>query len=229
MRDQDGIDDPYTDCHLLMAYSLGKSRAWLLAHDDELLGEPQLSSFRQLIDARQRGEPIAHLTGTREFWSLAFKVTPDTLIPRPETEHLVEQSLALALPASGVGVLDYGTGSGVVAIALATERPDWGLSAIDCSANALQIARENAAVHNANIDFVEACDLEGFATNSFDLIVSNPPYIEEHDPHLQQGDVRFEPRMALVSGSDGLDCIRYLIENSPAALKPSGYLAMEHG
>jgi release factor glutamine methyltransferase len=225
----DYVDDPYTDCHVLMSHCLHQNRAWLIAHADDVLGESEHHAFKRLVDARQRGTPVAHLTGSREFWSMSFEVTPDTLIPRPETEHLIERSLALPLPTSDISVLDFGTGSGIIAITLAKERPDWALTAIDSSADALKIARKNAVTNAATIDFVESNDLRPFTGRVFDVIVSNPPYIAESDPHLKQGDVRFEPPSALSSGSDGLDCIRYLVTESPHYLKPSGYLVLEHG
>lgn len=223
------VADSYTDSWVLMGHCLQKDRAWLLAHADDVLDGSQAQEFMRLLDRRQHGVPVAQLTGFREFWSMEFKVTADTLIPRAETEHLIEQVLSLPLPASGVNVLDFGTGSGVIAVALARECPAWHVIAVDCSAAALQIARYNAAIHDVVIDFIDACDLAPFGRNRLDLIVSNPPYIEEGDPHLSQGDVRFEPRLALVSGSDGLDCIRVLIAGAPACLRSSGYLVMEHG
>ncbi|MCW8962793.1 MAG: peptide chain release factor N(5)-glutamine methyltransferase [Gammaproteobacteria bacterium] len=223
------VEDPYTDSHVLMGHCLQKDRAWLLAHADDELQEHRAEEFVRLVEKRRQGVPVAHLTGSREFWSMEFKVTADTLIPRPETEHLIEQVLALPLPASGIRMLDFGTGSGVIAITVKKERPAWQVTAMDCSAAALQVARHNADRHNAAIDFIQACNLESFSEHRFDLIVSNPPYIEENDPHLAQGDVRFEPQMALVSGSDGLDCIRSLVVDAPACLNPSAYLVMEHG
>lgn len=225
----DHVDDAYTDSHVLMSHCLQKDRAWLIAHaDDELAGQAA-DSFSQLIEQRQQGVPVAHLMGIREFWSRTFQVTPDTLIPRPETELLIEQTLALVAPTSGLKVLDFGTGSGVIAVTLACEHPDWQLSALDCSAEALQVARRNAQTHATDIDFIEACSLEVLSDKKFDLIVSNPPYIAADDPHLQQGDVRFEPPMALASGHDGLDCIRRLISEAPRSLEPAAYLIMEHG
>ena len=225
----DYVDDPYTDSHALMSHCLHQNRAWLIAHADDALGESEHSAFKRLVDARQHGMPVAHLIGSREFWSMLFEVTPDTLIPRPETEHLIECALALPLPASDISVLDFGTGSGIIAITLAKERPDWVLTAIDSSADALKIARKNAVIHAATIEFVEGNDLQPFSGRVFDVIVSNPPYIAESDPHLKQGDVRFEPSSALSSGSEGLDCIRYLINDVPHYLKSSGYLVLEHG
>ncbi|HEY5734395.1 MAG TPA: peptide chain release factor N(5)-glutamine methyltransferase [Gammaproteobacteria bacterium] len=225
---QGHVDDPYTDSHVLLAHSLGKNRAWLIAHAEEELEQASLDAFDQLVNQRQQGMPVAYLLGQREFWSLPFKVTRHTLIPRPETEHLVERALALPVP-EVARVLDYGTGSGVIAVVLAKERPGWTLSAIDCSPEALSVARENAAHHQVGITFLQACDLACVAGQSFDLIVSNPPYIRHGDPHLSQGDVRLEPAQALASGPEGLDCIRYLIANAAAYLRPDGYLLLEHG
>jgi release factor glutamine methyltransferase len=224
----DRVDDPYTDSHVLLAYSLGKNRAWLIAHADDELDPASLDDFSQLLNQRRQGMPVAYLLGQREFWSLPFSVTRDTLIPRPETEHLVERALALPVP-EVARVLDYGTGSGVIAVVLAKERPDWTVSAIDCSPGALSVARENAAHHQVGITFLQSCDFACFAGQSFDLIVSNPPYIRQDDPHLLRGDVCLEPAQALVSGPEGLDCIRYLIENSATYLTPDGYLLLEHG
>jgi release factor glutamine methyltransferase len=225
---QDRVDDPYTDSHVLLAHSLGKNRAWLIAHVDDELDRAMLEDFSQLVNRRQQGIPVAYLLGQREFWSLPFKVTSDTLIPRPETEHLVERALALPLP-EVARVLDYGTGSGVIAVVLAKERPDWTLSAIDCSPTALSVARENAAHHEVGITFLQACDLSCVSGQSFDLIVSNPPYIRHDDQQLLRGDVRHEPAQALASGPEGLDCIRYLITNAVSCLRPAGYLLLEHG
>ena len=223
------VDDSYTDACVLLAHCLQKDRAWLIAHDDGLLNASQEKAFLHLLDERQHGVPVAYLTGSREFWSRSFRVTSDTLIPRPETEQLIEYVLALSLPSSDIDVLDFGTGSGVIAITLAGEYPAWRVSAIDCSRTALQIARSNAKKYHAEIHFIEGSDLCACEPRSLDLIVSNPPYIEEADPHLRQGDVRFEPLVALASGGDGLDCIRYLIADAPQYLKPAGQLVMEHG
>jgi release factor glutamine methyltransferase len=223
------VEDPYTDSQVLMSACLQQGRAWLIAHADDELDTLQADAYLQLIRQRQQGVPVAHLTGWREFWSMQFRVTPATLIPRPETEHLIEQVLTLPLPTENVSALDFGTGSGVIAVTLAKERPAWHLTAVDCSASALQVAKNNARRHDAPVDFVHACTLDTFRPVPFDLLVSNPPYIPMDDPHLSQGDVRFEPRMALASGHDGLDCIRYLVMQAPRCLKPGGYLVMEHG
>jgi len=223
------VEDPYTDSHVLMGYCLHKDRAWLIAHADDELEEVKYSEFKRLLHERQHGTPVAHLIGSREFWSMSFAVTPDTLIPRPETEHLIECVLDLPFTREDIRVLDFGTGSGIIAITLAKEQLDWTMHAIDKSSGALDVARQNAATHGARINFVEGDNLHSFDRHSFDCIVSNPPYIADKDPHLSQGDVRFEPLVALASGKDGLDSIRYLITDAPDYLKPDGYLVMEHG
>jgi release factor glutamine methyltransferase len=225
---QDRVEDPYTDSQVLLAHLLAKGRAWILAHGDEVLAAAVVDDYLAMIDRRRRGVPVAHITGSREFWSMPFTVTADTLIPRPETEHLVEQSLALPLPAQA-RVLDYGTGSGVIAVVLAKERPQWAITAVDCSPAALAVARENAQRHQVAVTFVQACALDCFTGQAFDLIVSNPPYVRQDDPHLQQGDVRHEPAVALAAGADGLDCIRDLVTKAGTCLAPAGTLMLEHG
>ena len=224
----DYVEDAYTDSQVLLGYCLQRDRAWLIGHADDPLADHIVERFRQLLAARCAGQPVAHLLGSREFWSMQFRVTADTLIPRPETEHLIEYTLQLPLD-ENANVLDYGTGSGVVAIVLATQRPGWDVTAIECSSSALAVAKENAASHQAEINFMQACDLSLVPPHSLDLLVSNPPYVAAGDAHLQQGDVRFEPTMALVAGEDGLDCIRMLVADAHRCLKPSGYLVMEHG
>ena len=224
----DYVEDAYTDSQVLLGYCMQRDRAWLIGHADDPLADHIVERFRQLLAARCAGQPVAHLLGSREFWSMQFRVTADTLIPRPETEHLVEYTLQLPLD-DNASVLDYGTGSGVVAIVLATQRPGWDVTAIECSSSALAVAKENAASHQAEINFMQACDLSLVPPQSLDLLVSNPPYVAAGDAHLQQGDVRFEPTMALVAGEDGLDCIRMLVADAHRCLKSSGYLVMEHG
>lgn len=222
-------DAPYVDAQVLAGYVLRRDRAWLVAHSDEVFPSDRLNEFRLLIDDRAQGRPVAHLTGHREFWSLRLKVTPDTLIPRPETEHLVEQVLSLNLP-EVADVLDFGTGGGAIAIALAHERPVWRIHAMDMSAAALQVAAENAFLTDtSHICFVNADSLAVYGVRCFDVIVSNPPYIAEGDPHLRRGDIRFESDDALLAGEDGLDCIRYLVAHAPQSLRPGGWLLMEHG
>lgn len=222
-------DAPYADVRALAGHVLQRQRAWLIAHSDDEFPAGVLDEFRRLIDERIQGRPVAHLTGYREFWGLRLKVTPDTLIPRPETEHLVERTLSLNLP-EGADILDFGTGCGAIAIALAHERPAWHIHAMDISGAALKVAVENAALACVpHILFSRADSLAAYAPHGFDAIVSNPPYIAAGDPHLRRGDVRFDPDNALVSGEDGLDCIRYLIAAAPEFLRPGGWLLMEHG
>lgn len=222
-------ESPRADAELLLAHCVGKSRTWLRTWSDKTLDGGIIAAFQTLLAERLRGVPIAHLIGYREFWTLNLKVTPDTLIPRPETELLVETALAL-LPTTAVNVLDLGTGTGAIALSLASERPAWQVTAVDVSAAALAVAQENAqnnGIHNVHFqpsDWFTALPAQRFA-----MIVSNPPYIEAADPHLQQGDVRFEPLSALASGSDGLDDIRHLIHHAPDWLEQNGWLLLEHG
>lgn len=225
-----GPGDGVLDSQVLLAHALGCERAWLFARPEHLPEPGQVAAFEALLEQRRRGRPIAHLVGVREFWSLRLAVSPDTLIPRPETEHLVEVALGLDLPAEA-RVLDLGTGSGAVALALASERPGWRLTALDCSPGALAIASANGeslrlrSIRWLHSDWYDA--LPAHAT--FDLIVANPPYVARDDPHLACGDVRFEPREALVSGRDGLDAIRRILAGAPAHLRSGGWLWFEHG
>lgn len=216
------------EAQLLLAWVLDKDRGWLYAWSDAEVSSEQAAQFQTLCAQRAAGQPIAYLIGQREFWSLPLKVTPATLIPRPETEHLVEQALA-AQPANKVcRVLDMGTGSGAVALAIASEQPNWQISACERSIEALATARENAKNLQLAVNFVESDWFSAIST-TFDLIVSNPPYIPDNDPHLAQGDLRFEPSSALAAGNDGLDDIRLLITQAPQHLAPEGQLLLEHG
>lgn len=222
------------DAQVLLAHVTGRDRAWLAARADELLAEEFEAPFAALVARRQAGEPIAYLTGTREFWGLPLLVSPAVLIPRPETETLVEIALE-RLPADrALRVLDLGTGSGAVALALARERPAASVVATDDSEAALAIARENARrLSVANVKFVQSDWYDGLAAiasaTRFDLIVSNPPYVAAGDPHLAQGDLRFEPPAALSPGGEGLQAIRRIIAGASAWLVPGGSLAFEHG
>lgn len=223
-------DSDRLDAEVLLAHVLGKPRSYLHAWPDAQLHAPQLALYRQLVARRAEGEPVAYLTGRREFWSLDFEVSRATLIPRPETELLVEQALA-RLPADRpLRVADLGTGSGAVAVALARERKRWRLCATDRSAAAIEIARRNAArLQVPELDFVVGDWSSAFADRSLDAIVSNPPYVAEQDPHLAQGDVRFEPRTALAAGAQGLDDLARLIQDAARVLKAGGWLFLEHG
>jgi release factor glutamine methyltransferase len=210
---------------------LDRPPTWLYAWPDTELGPAQQAAFDALLVRRAAGTPVAHLTGRREFWGLDLKVSPDTLIPRPDTELLVESALELGAGRPGLRVLDLGTGSGAVALAIAHEHPGWQVTAIDASAAALAIARDNAAA--LGLDHVQLLAGHWFdaiaAGAQFDLIVSNPPYVCETDPHLSRGDVAHEPRSALTAGRDGLDDLRQIIAQTPARLAPGGWLALEHG
>lgn len=225
-----GTAEARLEAQVLLGQALGRSRAWLIAHGGDALDAEQTAAFADLFERRWSGEPIAYILGEREFFSLNFKVTPDVLIPRPETELLVEltlERLPVDLPRK---VLDLGTGSGAVAIAVAHHRPKAMVLAVDRSATALTIAQENARQLGAgNLRFVQSDWYGALAEEKFDLIVSNPPYIAATDPHLAQGDLRFEPAGALAAGSDGLDDIRVIVQQAPAHLNPSGWLLFEHG
>jgi release factor glutamine methyltransferase len=218
------------DAEVLLAYALSKSRSWLIAHADDLLSSEHASAYTVLVEQREAGEPIAYITGRRGFWTLDLEVTPATLIPRPETERLVEMALE-RLPADKVcNVADLGTGTGAIALSIARERPRAHVIATDASAEALAVAQRNAARHAIkNVSFVHGDWLAPLGEQRFDVIVSNPPYIESHDPHLEQGDLRFEPISALVSGADGLDDIRRIVRDAGRHLMPEGWLLFEHG
>jgi release factor glutamine methyltransferase len=227
-RDLPG-DSAVRDAEILLAHCLGKSRTWLYTWPDAAVSEVCAGQFRGLVQRRIMGEPVAYLTGHREFWSLDLAVTTSTLIPRPETETLVEWALELLLP-ERADVVDLGTGTGAIALALATERPAWRVTGVDRSDAALAVARDN--VRRCGLNNVNVARSDWFialAGQRFDLVVSNPPYIEEDDEHLAQGDVRFEPRMALVAGKAGLDDIRGIVDQAPDFLRPGGWLLLEHG
>jgi len=218
------------EASILLAHALSKPQAWLYAHGDDPVVPDDARRFMALVERRGAGEPVAYLTGRRGFWTLDLSVTPDTLIPRPETERLVELALE-RLPANGAPwVLDMGTGSGAIALALASERPAARVLATDRSAAAIAVARANARGNGiANVEFAEGDWYRPAAGRRFDLVVSNPPYIAEGDAHLRRGDLRFEPAAALSSGSDGLDAIRVIAAGAPAHLEPGGWLLVEHG
>jgi release factor glutamine methyltransferase len=224
----DGMDR--IDAEYLLAHVLERPRAWLYAHADDELAPVHRDAFRNLQVRRKAGEPVAYLTGLRGFWSLELRVTSDTLIPRPETELLVETALALLHPERTATVLDLGTGSGAVALAIAVERPLAQVTAVERSPAALAVAKDNAQrLKLERVNFETGNWYEGFGGHRFDVIVSNPPYIEDGDTHLDHGDLRYEPRTALVSGLDGLDDIRQIIVQAPGYLLPGGWLLLEHG
>lgn len=218
------------DAQVLLAHAVGRDRAWLVAHRDDSLTRAQAEAFFALAKRRRAGEPVAYLTGTREFWGLPLAVTPAVLIPRPETETLVELALEW-LPRDGAPrVLDLGTGSGAIALAIAKERPNARVVAADASADALAVALDNRArLGLRNVEFVESDWYAELGDANFDLIVSNPPYIAARDPHLAEGDLRFEPAAALAAGVDGLSALRTIVAGAPARLAPGGALVVEHG
>lgn len=221
--------DP-VDADILLAHALARPRSWLFAHAEATLEPEPVARFDALLQRRLAGEPVAYLTGTQGFWTLDLAVTPATLIPRPETELLVELALARLVSNRAVRVADLGTGSGAIALAIAKERPLARVVATDASACALAVARGNAdRNHIRNVEFRCGDWWAPLAGESFDLIASNPPYIADHDPHLAQGDLRFEPALALACGADGLNAIRALAAQAPAHLQHSGWLLLEHG
>lgn len=219
------------DAELLIAHALNIPRSRFISHPEQELNSLHLQSIQGLIDRRAAGEPIAYLLGHKHFWDLELKVTPDVLIPRPDTELLVETALTLFAEEDNIQVLDLGTGSGAIAIAIAKARPRWHVYASDASKAALSVAIENSRHYQLhNITLLQGHWFENLDPEKhFNLIVSNPPYIAESDPHLQLGDVRFEPQQALISGTDGLDDIRYLVAESKKHLLPDGCLMLEHG
>ncbi|MFH1819936.1 MAG: peptide chain release factor N(5)-glutamine methyltransferase [Pseudomonadota bacterium] len=217
------------EARVLAAFAWGVAPAWLIAHDTDLPVQAQITQFRTLLARRLAGEPIAYLTGMREFYGRSFRVSPDVLIPRPDTELLVERALAHIPDDQAVAVLDLGTGSGCIAITLALERPLACVTAVDRSAAALATATHNGSILNAPVEFLTSDWFSALAGRRFDLIVGNPPYIAAADPHLARGDVRFEPLSALAAGPDGLADLRRLIATAPGHLKPGGALLVEHG
>ncbi len=221
-------DSPRLDAELLLSYVTGLGRTSFRAWPEREVTESQAETFEVLVAERVAGKPVAYLLGYQEFWSLPLKVSASTLIPRPDTECLVEVALGLVLPEQA-RVLDLGTGTGAIALALASEHPRWRMTACDEVAEAVELARENARVLGLAMSVVKSCWFSQLEPARFDLIVSNPPYIPDNDRHLGEGDVRFEPASALVSGSDGLDDLRLIVTQSPDWLIEGGWLLVEHG
>ena len=221
---------PRLDAEVLVMHVCGLDRSSLVTHNEAALTGEQQDKLEGLLARRKHGEPVAYLTGTREFWSMELDVTPATLIPRPETELLVEKALENIPYDAAWTLADLGTGSGAMALALAKERPRCRVIATDNSPAALEVARSNARKSGlANIEFREGEWFAPLVGGTFDMVVSNPPYIRAGDPHLTQGDVRFEPAAALVSGADGLDAIRHIALHAGEFLRPDGWLLFEHG
>ncbi|KAF7775227.1 release factor glutamine methyltransferase [Pseudoalteromonas citrea] len=222
-------DSAKLDAEVLLLHILSKPRSYLFAWPDAQLRDEQYTQFKTFVSRRINGEPVAHIIKEREFWSLPLEVNNSTLIPRPDTETLVEHALSLELN-NNATVLDLGTGTGAIALALASEMPNWQVTALDFSVDAVALAQRNQeklAIHNVTIK--QSNWYQSVASQRFDLIVSNPPYIEEHDEHLSQGDVRFEPLSALVAADEGMSDIKHIIDKGRAHLNPGGYLLIEHG
>ena len=220
---------PPLEARMLLERVSGKTRAWLIAHADEAADVDAERAFAALVERRGKGEPIAYILGEREFFGLELHITPAVLIPRPETELLVELALARMPGNAPMRVLDLGTGSGAIAVVLAKERPQARLTAVDLDYPALSVARANAKRHGVSVRFFCGDWFGALSGQSFDLIVSNPPYVAAADTHLAAGDLRFEPQRALVGGADGLDCIRAIVAKAGAHLQAGAWLLFEHG
>lgn len=224
-----GAANARLDAEVLLCHVLGRPRAWLFAHGDDAVDEAGRTRFEALLERRAAGEPVAYLVGTREFWSLPFEVTPDVLIPRPETELLVEAALERLPADEPARVADLGTGSGAIAVAIAHERPLCEVHATELDEAALAVARRNGErLVAARVSFHRGSWLEPL-NGRFDVIVSNPPYVAAGDPHLSRGDCRHEPAAALSPGGDGLSAIRTIAAEALAYLETSGWLLLEHG
>ncbi len=224
----DVSESPRLDAEALLAWALQAPRAYLFTHPEEELQDRPATDFSTAIRRREKGEPVAYITGSKEFWSMEFKVSPDTLVPRPETELLVEQALALITQDGPCRILDLGTGSGAIAIAIASERPKSTVDAVDSSSAALMIAKQNAALHGIqNIDFLQGSWTAPVADRTFDVIVSNPPYVTDDDPALE--NLKHEPISALTAGPDGLAAIRKIAEEAKTIIEAGGSILFEHG
>jgi len=222
-------ESPRRDAEILLEHVTGKARTFILAFGETQLTAAQEQQLAMLLARRKTGEPVAHLTGEREFWSLPLYVSAATLIPRPDTECLVEQALA-RLPDSPCRILDLGTGTGAIALALASERPDCQVTAVDVMPDAVELAQRNLErLDFRNVQILQSSWFSAIANQSYDMIVSNPPYIDQHDPHLSQGDVRFEPLTALVAANEGLADIEHIISSAREHLVSGGWLLLEHG
>ncbi|AXT37310.1 peptide chain release factor N(5)-glutamine methyltransferase [Alteromonas sp. BL110] len=228
----EGGESPSVDAKIMLANILGKSQTYLFTWPDKTLTAAELAQLEAAVTKRKRGEPVAYIIGKRDFWTLSLFTSPDTLIPRPDTEVLVEQVLNWASehPSQPLSICDLGTGTGAIALALASELPEASVTGVDFQQGAVKLATRNAQANNLiNARFVQSDWFSALDGQTFDIIVSNPPYIEETSPYLDEGDVRFEPKTALTSGYDGLDDIKHIIKNAPEYLKKGALLAFEHG
>lgn len=226
----DKIVSARLDVEVLLAFALSWPRARLYSHGDYALKAAEQLKIAELVNRRLSGEPIAYIVGQQEFWSLSFAVSSATLIPRPETEHLVEIALTKIPQNEAYQVLDLGTGSGAIALSIAKERPHSIVTAVDISPEAVAIAEHNQSkLEIPNVSFLVSNWYESLNNRVYDIIVSNPPYIAEQDPHLTKGDLRFEPDVALSSGKDGLNAIEHIISFASRHLKTNGWLLLEHG
>ncbi len=222
---------PALEIRLLLQHLLNVDRAWMIGHQNDALGASTHAEFQALLERRVSGEPLPYILGYREFYGLKLKVTPDTLTPRPDTETLVDATLGnLSSPQAKSTLRDLGTGSGAVALAIAKHRPQTLVTALDISSNALKVAETNAQILSiSNVSFLRSDWFSALDGMLFDVIVGNPPYIEENDPHLNLGSLPYEPITALASGEDGLDDLRVIIEQAMRYLRPNGWLLLEHG
>tara|TARA_Y100000296_G_scaffold14202_1_gene16607 strand:- start:818 stop:1657 length:840 start_codon:yes stop_codon:yes gene_type:complete len=228
----EGGESPSVDAKVILANILGKSQTYLFTWPDKTLDDTEWTRFEVAVAKRKRGEPVAYIIGKRDFWTLSLFTSPDTLIPRPDTEVLVEQVLNWANDhlSHPLSICDLGTGTGAIALALASELPKASVTGVDFQHGAVKLATRNAQANNiTNTRFVQSDWFNALNGQTFDIIVSNPPYIEETSPYLDEGDVRFEPKTALTSGHDGLDDIKHIINNAPKYLNKGALLAFEHG
>lgn len=228
----EGGESPSVDAKVMLANILDKSQTYLFTWPDKMLNATEKAEFENAVAKRKRGEPVAYIIGKRDFWTLSLFTSPDTLIPRPDTEVLVEHVLNWANenPSNALSICDLGTGTGAIALALASEIPAASVTGVDFQQGAVNLATRNAAANGiTNARFVQSDWFSALTGQTYDMIVSNPPYIEETSPYLNEGDVRFEPKTALTSGCDGLDDIKHIINNAPQFLNKGALLAFEHG
>jgi len=225
-----GSETPQLDAQLLLGQVLNKDRTWLMTWNDQAVEDLDEQLFLELIHRRRKGEPIAYILGHREFWNLDLDCNRSTLIPRPETEHLIETTLTLLLP-EDARVLDLGTGTGAIALALASEKSTWQIDAVDCSEDAVTLAQRNQTKNRlTNLRFFQSDWFQRIDPSCrYDLIVSNPPYVDPDSEYLDLGDVRFEPRSALIAEKAGIADLEHIIQRAPKYLKTDGWLVLEHG